>query len=429
MDNIKPGSDNEEVLVLKNLRKNFLVSTADGVLMNLVAGLINPFLGVFALRLGASNLLLGLITSLPALINTIVFIPGSRLIQKYTRKLPIVLTAATIARIFYFLFGSLALLGIPDESKASIFVILLALMNVPNAITSAAWTEMIGKVFPADRRASLVGLRNMYGGAAAMCATLIAGYVLDRLLFPVNFVVLFYAGFVLAMGSVFFLSKTVEPEGTVPSERQTFNLKTLFPKTKQGTRFKFFCLSAFFMQFGLSMPAPVGTVYFVNHLNLTNSNLSLLTIAASLTAVIAYPIWGKVANNRGNRSVLFMTMVGLTLFMFILPLSPSIVYLIAIHLMLGVFNAGWAMTIFTILLNYTNPENRSTGIAFFNSFINSAVFISPFLGSYLLNVLNTKYIFLIAGGIRLIGLLLLTRIMNFKLLLGREYVETHNIGS
>jgi MFS family permease len=429
MDNIKPDNNNEELQVIRNLRKNFVTSTADGVLMNLVAGLVNPFLGVFALRLGASNILLGLITSLPALINTIVFIPGSKLIQKYTRKLPIVLTTGLLARIFYFLFGSLALLNIADESKALIFVILLALMNIPNAITAAAWTEMIGKVFPADRRASLIGLRNMYGGAAAMLATLIAGVILDLILFPINFAVLFYVGFALAMASIVFLSKTIEPEGTIPKERQTFDLRTLFPKTKQGTKFKYFCLSSFFMQFGLFMTAPVGTVYLVNQLKLSNSSLSLLTTAASLTAVIAFPIWGRIAGQRGNRSVLFLSMIGLTIFAFVFTLSPSLIYLVIIHLILGVFNAGWGMTIFTILLNYTNPENKSTGIAFFNSFINFAVFLSPFLGSYLLNILDITYIFLIAGGIRLIGLLLLTIIMNFDLLLGREYIETYHINS
>ena len=50
-----------------------------------MAGLTNPFWGAFAVQLGASDYMLGLLTSLPALANLLAQIPAAILVEMCIR--------------------------------------------------------------------------------------------------------------------------------------------------------------------------------------------------------------------------------------------------------------------------------------------------------------------------------------------------------
>ncbi|HHY12530.1 MAG TPA: hypothetical protein GX529_07855 [Firmicutes bacterium] len=50
-------------------RENAISSLIDGSLFSVMSGLTQPFWGAFAVQLGASDYMLGLLTSLPALVS------------------------------------------------------------------------------------------------------------------------------------------------------------------------------------------------------------------------------------------------------------------------------------------------------------------------------------------------------------------------
>jgi hypothetical protein len=56
-----------------------------------LSAVTTTFTSVFALRLGASNLLIGLLTSLPALLNILFQIPAARLIERQADRRRLIL--------------------------------------------------------------------------------------------------------------------------------------------------------------------------------------------------------------------------------------------------------------------------------------------------------------------------------------------------
>lgn len=421
-------TDNRQIAVYENIDRNFKTSTLDAVLYSLAVGMVNPFLGVYVLRLGASNFLLGLVTSLPALVNALFFIPATQLVRNETTRLPIVLRSSTIGRTCYLLFAILALLPIPDPIKAVLFVLFLAGMNIPGSVTGLAWTEMFGNIFPDEKRAEIVAWRNMFAGIATMVGTIAAGYFLDQVRFPYNFASAFLMAYLMAMGSVYFLTKTIEPNGGYVQSNAPFKIRPLF-SGECGHRFKYFCMAVFVMQVGVFMTAPVGTVYLVEKLSLSNGNLGLLTTSASLTAIFGFLLWGRVAANKGNSFVLVVSMLGIGVFSLLFTLHESLAYLIGLHLFLGIFNAGYGISVFNLLLEYADPQYKTNSIAFYNTTVNLAAFTAPFVGSALLGRLSFNEIFVLAGIIRLLGVVLLFRTVELGKLLRRDTVETHYHGS
>ena len=120
-------------------RENAINSLIDGALFSVMAGLTNPFWGAFAVQLGASDYMLGLLTSLPALANLLAQIPSAILIDKYHNRLEPILKSALAARSFYLVFAFLAVAPFPSTLKAWIFIICYTLMRFPGTMCDVAW--------------------------------------------------------------------------------------------------------------------------------------------------------------------------------------------------------------------------------------------------------------------------------------------------
>lgn len=58
-------------------RENAVNSLIDGSLFSVMSGLTQPFWGAFAVQLGASDYMVGLLTSLPALMNLAAQVPSA----------------------------------------------------------------------------------------------------------------------------------------------------------------------------------------------------------------------------------------------------------------------------------------------------------------------------------------------------------------
>ena len=114
------------------------------------SGVTATFTSTLALRLGGSDLLVGLLTSLPALANIICQIPAARLIGRQRNLRNTILVSGFLLRLPAFLIALVPfLLG---RFQAGAVVCIVALGNVPAAVSSLAFTTMIADVVaPRDR--------------------------------------------------------------------------------------------------------------------------------------------------------------------------------------------------------------------------------------------------------------------------------------
>ena len=89
------------------------------------------FNSAFAVRLGADNTQVGLLTSIPALMAVLVSIPAGRFLQTRRQAKPWILSALTIYRSGYLLVALLPWLGLTHFSLGTQVIFVLVIFTIP----------------------------------------------------------------------------------------------------------------------------------------------------------------------------------------------------------------------------------------------------------------------------------------------------------
>ena len=140
-------------------------------------------------------------------------------------------------------------------------VALVALIAFPTAITSVAFTSLLADVVAIDKRAQVISIRNVLVSIVSTVTVLISGKLLDLLLFPFNYQLLFGAGFAASLVSLYYVSRIQVADAAV-AERQaqakvpvTIRLRQLVKRIMSQGDFVRFSASAFVFHWGLYLPS------------------------------------------------------------------------------------------------------------------------------------------------------------------------------
>ncbi len=91
----------------------------------------------------------------------------------------------------------------------------------------------------------------------------------------------------------------VQDEGASGSAVKTVStslgkrIKRPFADPKYGPKFRVFVISAALVHFGINLAVPAYSIMYVRDLGLSNAAIGSLSLAGGLTAVLAYPMWGR----------------------------------------------------------------------------------------------------------------------------------------
>jgi hypothetical protein len=232
-----------------------------------LSGITSTFVSVFAIRLGASNTLVGLLVSLPALINIFWLIPSARIIERQRRRLPIIVLAGFLQRVGYLLVALMPFVLRTHRPEA--LVALVALITLPTATLSVAFTSLIAEVVPIGKRAQVVSTRNMLVSIISTVTMLISGKLLDLLPFPLNYQLLFGAGFAASLVSLYYVSRIQIADASVAESRPRHRtplvtrLRRSLKQIASQRDFVRFSASAFVFQWGLYLPSALYAIYRV----------------------------------------------------------------------------------------------------------------------------------------------------------------------
>src|SRR5262245_3133170 len=92
------------------------------------------FNAAYLIRLGGSNLLVSLLTSGAALVNALATLPFAALLERISRRRPLIVSSLAVLRL-----GHIALIALPWLAgwRAETMVLVLLLLNVPVALFTA----------------------------------------------------------------------------------------------------------------------------------------------------------------------------------------------------------------------------------------------------------------------------------------------------
>ena len=275
-------------------------------------GSILAFLTVYATRLGATSEQIGFIGAAPAVVALIFTFAARRWLEKRSVHQG-VFWGSVLHRIFYLFFPFLPFFF---DNLTQVWVIIGAtlLMSVPAVVLNIGFNALFAEAVPAEWRSYVSGVRNACFSLTTIVSTIVCGQLLETVVFPVGYQVVFAIGFVgAAMSSVelwFVRPKEtiqVSPPAAITSGtsgRRAFNnFKQMLRVDILRGPFQRTLLLFFFFHLFQYLAIPIFPIYMVNTLKLSDQVIGLGSGLFYVTVFIGSLFGSRMVGRWGNQKM------------------------------------------------------------------------------------------------------------------------------
>jgi len=393
--------------------QNIRLNNYHGIVSSIASNMIMPFIGIFAVRLGASNYEVGLVSSAPAFVSLLAMIPGAKFVDSQGNKKGLTATFMLANRIFYLLLALIPFFT--TDRRALILVVTLALMSLPGAISNVAWQGFIASVVPRERRAVAFAERSRIMNIIGTLAVLAVGRILDIFTYPLGYQVIFAVAFAFALLEIWvFRQLREDPQSTEEAAARNMPLaqfaKGFFGSVAKDVReiitkksFRRFALVSLFFHFAWQVAWPLFTLYQTKELGANNLWISILHLSNTGGSLLGYGFWAKYMNKHGSLKTLFVSTSGMFIVPTVYAFSRSLYTITFFNVFIGVIFSGVMLSLFNALLDMTPEERKTTYIGYYNTAINASAIFAPMAGVALLQLFGYRNAFLITALLRTLG--------------------------
>ncbi|MHB0885711.1 MAG: MFS transporter [Bacillota bacterium] len=385
------------------LERNIWTNTAHGIFSVAAANMIQPFISIFAIRAGATNFQVAMLSTAPALISLLTMIPGAALVDRRTDKKRLTALFFLAHRFFYFLIALIPFFTV--DHRAGVLVVAVALMNLPGSVSNVAWQGFIAAIIPPDRRPSAFAQRNLWMNVAGTVMVLIVGPAIDIIGYPFGYQVVFALAFLLALVEIWVFRRLEEEPSPAGAGRRapSLSLRNLARDIAAEPRFVRYTLASFGFYLAWQSAWPLFSLYQVRVLGADNTWVSILNLANTGGAIFGYGWWARYAERNGNLKALFVASAGIFIVPAVYAFSNSLYHVAFWNLATGLIFSGVTLTLFNTLLEMTPDDRKTTYIAYYNTAVTVAAVLAPLVGVALLDLLGFMWAFLATALLRIIG--------------------------
>jgi len=370
-----------------------------------IASAAAPYLPVFLTRLGADNFAIGLLTSMPALAGLIFAVPLGQFLARQRNIVPWYSLSRFLVVLCYTLTG-LVPFFVTDYAVLMILLI-WALATIPQTIVNVGFTVVMAGVAGPEGRFYLMSRRWSSLGITSAIVVAVAGIVLDRIVFPLNFQIVFIA---LSMGGLLslYFSRRIElpPQPAPPPTAEPSRLARLYAwlrAMRQHPKFVETVSSQFIYRFGLAFAIPLFPLYYVRELNATDEQIGFIATVGGAVLLGAYFFWARVTKKRGIRFALLTTTAALAFYPIIMAFTQQIEIVIALAGLAGIFAAGIDLVLFDMVVSSYPQDQAATFVGIQQTTVYLATFIAPLVATTLATNIGIPQALIVAGAIRLVG--------------------------
>lgn len=347
------------------------------------------FLVAFALLLGASNKVIGLLAAVGP-VAQILQVPAIFLVERLRWRKAITVAAVTVSR--------LSLLGIaaapwvvPSRWVIPLFLALLLVYFGMGAVGGCAFNSWFRDLVPEKRMSSFLASRLTWATFLGAVLSFLGGYGLD--LYKDHFSseipaysILFVLGCIFGMLSTFFLIRTPEP--AMPAG-ESISIRKLITQPMRDRNYSNLLIFLGAWNFAVNFAAPFFAVYLISRLGLNMAWVLGLSVLSQMFNVMFFGVWGRLADRFTNRSVLMFS-VPLFFFSFLLwpfttlpnPHVLTLPLLVAIHVLSGISTAGVALCAGNLAFKAA-PFGRAASYLAVNALVSGvAATVAPILAGF-----------------------------------------------
>ena len=348
------------------------------------------FLIAFALDLGASNIVIGLLAAIPPLAE-LVQIPAVGLIERIRNRRLVTVITSLASRGLWLLVALIPFLLSPQAGITTL-VVLLIVYSCISSVKHCGWKSWMRDLIPDQILGMYFSRRMALSFAVAIVLSLGAGWFLDHWQngggrsAVTGYAVIFLVGSLIGIAGTWFLVRTPEPMMIV---RHDVPLRRRMTEWYGDINFRNLIIFLALWSFAVNLAAPFLTVYLLRRLSLDITTIIILSIVSQLTSILSFPLWGSIADRFSNKSVLkvagplfVLCFLALTFTNFPEPHLMTMPLLVLIHIVMGMSTAGVTLAAGNIGLKLAPKGSATSYLAGISIFTALAAGIAPIIGGY-----------------------------------------------
>ena len=379
-----------EAMSQAHLESGLRALIKDGVYSQIVGTLTSGVLLVgYAMELGASNLAIGLLASLPFLAQ-LCQLPAIALVERFRARRRIAVIALSACRALMVPIAFLPLLG-DGPLALGLLIGGVALSAGLGSIGSCAWNSWMRDLVPQRMLGDFFGRRLFFSTFYAMLFGLAGGLFVDHwngLHLAARsdaYTVLFLIGALAGGLNVWHLSKVPEPRMAPAEPHRKLSDVLRAPLADHNFRRLLAFLGSW--HFSVNLAAPFFAVYLMTQLEYDIWVVTGLTVISQLANLLMLRQWGRLADNFSNKAVLSVCAPLFLASIIAFPFTAmpekhafTLPLLTVVHALMGAATAGITLASGNIGLKLA-PHGRATAYLASTSLVTSlAAGLAPIIG-------------------------------------------------
>jgi len=417
---------NSDEPVEKKAQNYFLY---DGVLSAVMVALTSSMISLFALSMGASNIEIGMLSSIPMIFWTMAQIPGAILSERIGKEKAMAGTSALLSRLMWIPIILLPVFG----DNIGILVVLVTLSTFIGALGGPSWASFSSHLIPVGIRGRFFSRKNRIAILCSVIAMISAAIYLDMNPQAISFSLVFLIGIVIGLIATFLFFMRIPYQDTQKKQSSSIvdDVKLLF----MNKNFRTFLIIFFIMRFGVELASSYFVVDMVKNMNATYIWITVTTAVSAVTSALIQKKWGRISDWFGQRIIIITCTFGISIIALGWVFASSPVHVLVINIMSGISWAGFELAFFNYLLEVSPPDKRAKFAAIVWTIMGIAAITAPIIGGLILEktanitilgLYNFKFLFLLSFIIRLLAAILFLRylkeIINYREKTSFKYV-------
>ena len=347
-------------------------------------------LTAFALHLGASNLMIGVLASAPFL-TQLLQVPAILIVERLRARKRIAVWTSVVGRLMLPVMAATAF----AKGLVPVLIFLMAqyVLCGLSAIGACAWNAWLRDLAPEDRLGQVFARRTVWVAAITLVGGLLVALILDQT--PegsrsrsIAFAAMFMVGCVTGLISARIVSRMPEPQMPAPADR--IDLRALLRAPFADRNFARLMGFVASWQFAVNLATPFFTVFIVQQLGFDVSAVMVLSAISQLANLLALRTWGHLSDRFANKSVmLFCAPIYILCIVAMIGASQFdsrigiLAWLGVLHALMGASVAGVTLSSTNIALKLS-PRGTATAYVAANAMVTAlAAGIAPILGGLL----------------------------------------------
>lgn len=384
----------------KKLEKTKTLSIIEGSSYSFMDGFGLRYFNPYVIELGKKlkdsssiNYYIGLLTSIPSILSSLVQLFTFQAMEKYSRKKIVFLSVLLQALMwlpiigvgFFYYYKNLS-----SETSLMSLVIIYSLFALFGGFAGPAWNSWMRDIV-SNERGNYFGKRNRIAGFIAMLCMLAAGFILDyfrdtKIFY--GFIILFTIAFIGRLISSLLFLKHYEPK--FKTEKKYYFSIFQFIKRMPNNNFGRFVIYHSLLIFATSIAGPFFVVYTLKTLGFNYIQYTITILASTIISLLSMPLWGRFADKYGTLRTMKINARYIALIPILWALTffaigkIDIIYLVIMVCIIEIIGgsswAGFSLSAGNFIYEAVSRERTSLCFAYFNLLSSIGVLLGAGIG-------------------------------------------------